>query len=385
MSVTPPSAPETEVVPASRPSSAPSSLPSTKVSAVSSDRIVLVNPTKFLGNLLLSGGLIQQLCHWCRAHNKPLMLVLDEGFAGLLDDVFPGAELVFYPRKALLPGAPRLAALRAWWRCVSAIRRFKADLAFTIEEDSVCHRLTHLSGARYKVSSTVHRYHLGFDRVLDIPRSGRAAHEASIWFSIRDVFLALDIPVAGAPAYLELAVKAPVPALRQRLQALGISGDKPLLLVHAGASKPYKQWPPQQFSAVIEYASGRGYHVCLIGAGRSDQAINKALMAGLSSASLCTDLCNQLSLPELASLMVISAKMLGNDSGPSHLASALAVPGVVIFGPTDLEIWRPLSANTAVLEKKSLCGPTCTRHQCLLNYRCLSEISPEEVAEHLAL
>jgi ADP-heptose:LPS heptosyltransferase len=367
-------------------------------SSQAAKRIVLVNPTKFLGNLLLSGGLIQQLCQWCIAHDRQLMLVLDEGFRDLVTDVFPGAELVFYPRKALLPGAPKLAGIKAWLRCVAAIRRFRADLAFTIEEDSVCHRLTHFSGARYKVSSTAHRYHFGFDQVLDIPRSGRSAYEASIWFSIRDVFRALGFPAEGEPAYLDLPPSPPSEPLLQRLKAMAVDMDKPLLLIHAGASKPYKQWPPQQFAALISIAVERGYQVCLVGAGRLDQAINHEVFAGLKSLTAdagqsvgfgigtsCIDLCNQLNLPELASLMSVSARMLGNDSGPSHLASALGLPGVVIFGPTDVDIWRPLAASTVVLEKKSSCGLTCSRHHCPLAYRCLSGISPAQVAESLAL
>lgn len=361
--------------------------------AISAQRIVLVNPTKFLGNLLLSGSLIQQLCQWCESQNKQLLLVLDESFAGLAGHAFGRAQVVYYPRRALMPGASKWAGVKAWWRCVAAIRAFRADLAFTIEEDSVCHRLTHFSGARFKVSSTVHRYHVGFDRVLDIPRSGRPAQQASIWFSVRDVFAALGLPVGNQPAYLVLPGSVPDTGLWQRLHALGVSQHKPLLLIHAGASKPYKQWPVQHFADVARRAVERGYQPCLIGAGQSDQTINHAVLAtvhaALSRAGAevlpCVDLCNQLALPELASLMRVSARMMGNDSGPSHLASALGLPGVVIFGPTDLDIWRPLAATTRVLEKKSCCGDSCSRHHCPLSYRCLSEISPAQVVEQLDL
>lgn len=371
----------------------PISLPAHQAS-----RIVLVNPTKFLGNLLLSGGLIQQLCQWCTAQNKQLLLVLDESFSGLVEDAFPGARLIFYPRKALLPGSAKLAGMMAWWQCVKAIRGFKADLAFTIEEDSVCHRLAHFSGARYKVSSTVHRYHLGFDQVLDIPRSGRPAAEASIWFSVRDVFSTLGFPVEGGPAYLRLAPKLAGPCLQQRLLSLGVAGNRPLLLLHAGASKTYKQWPAKYFAEIARTAIQCGYQPCLIGAGRSDQSINREVLASLESSSgqmtetggshgqiTCADLCDQLNLSELASLITISTRFTGNDSGPSHLASALGVRGVVIFGPTDIDIWRPLAPTTTVLEKKSSCAASCSRHHCQLSYRCLSDISPAQVVEHLAL
>lgn len=370
-------------------------------------RIALINPTKFLGNMLLAGGLIQRLCTWCREQDKQLLLVLDESFEALFKDAFPGAQLVFYPRKALLPGSPRLAGIRAWLACVRAIRAFRADLAFTIEEDSVCHRLTHFSGAAYKVSSTVHRYHWGFDQVLDIPRSGRPADEASIWFSVRDVFRALGFPTADSiagtaasftgqeqPSYMRLTPAAPNATLQQQLSTLGLSLDRqqhPVLLLHAGASKPYKQWPVQRFAELASLALQAGWQPVLIGAGAADQAINQQVQAALLAASAphgtaqqCVDLCNQLSLPALASLMSVSTAMVGNDSGPSHLGSALGLPGVVIFGPTDLGIWRPLAEHTRVLERKSLCRSECSRHHCAAGYQCLSDIQASQVFEQLA-
>ncbi|TFH73108.1 glycosyltransferase family 9 protein [Gammaproteobacteria bacterium LSUCC0112] len=353
-------------------------------------RIALINPTKFLGNLLLTGGLIQQLDSWCARHNKSLLIVLDESFTGLFSGAFPHAKLVWYPRKALLPGAPRMPAIRAWLACVRQIRAFHADLAFTIEEDSVCHRLTHLSGARHKVSSTIHRYHLGFDQVLDIARSHRPSGFESIWYSVRDVFDALAIPVQGAPSYVRLNREPPDRQLTTRLQQHRISFNKPLLLMHAGASKHYKQWPAEHFAALACLAIQAGYQVCLIGAGQSDAAVNACVMSAVNASGHdnrtdCVDLVNQLSLLELARLMVVSSKIVGNDSGPSHLASALGLPGVVIFGPTDVAIWRPLGAATVTLSNKSVCDATCTRHLCRLNYRCLSTITPQSVFDNLAL
>ncbi|MDP2285431.1 MAG: glycosyltransferase family 9 protein [Pseudohongiella sp.] len=351
-------------------------------------RIALINPAKFLGNLLLAGGLIQQLDSWCALHNKQLLIVLDESFAELFTGAFPSAQLVWYPRKALLPGAPRFAAIRAWLGCVRQIRSFNADLAFTIEEDSVCHRLTHFSGARHKVSSTIHRYHLGFDQVLDISRSQRPTGEESVWYSIRDVFAALGIPVQGKPAYVNLQIDPPDNQLMARLAHSGLDFKRPLMLMHAGASKGYKQWPSDHFVQLARLSVKAGYQIALIGAGRSDEAVNAHIMLELGTGDAYpdyVDLCNQLSLLELARLMRISNKIVGNDSGPSHLASALGVPGVVIFGPTDIRIWRPLGPATEILSLKSVCEATCTRHQCRLNYRCLSEITPQSVFDNLVL
>lgn len=350
-------------------------------------RIALINPTKFLGNLLLAGGLIQQFNASCQQQGTELLVVLDESFRELFTDALPGAQLVYYPRRALNRGVS-LSSARLWLDCVRRMRGFAADLAFTIEEDSVSHRLAHLSGARRKVSSTVHRYHWGFDQVLDIPRSGRRAGEEGIWYSFRDVFRALALPLAvddhlnhpPVPDYVRLAPPAPDHQLRQRLAALGVNPAQPVALLHAGASKNYKQWPVPQFVALARLLATRGYQPVLIGAGHRDAEINRAISAALAGAGqCCTDLCNQLSLAELASVMTVADIMVGNDSGPSHLASALGVRGVVIFGPTELAIWQPLGVHTTALQQRQACSPTCTRHHCLRQYACLQSIMPQQV------
>ena len=357
-------------------------------------RIALINPTKFLGNLLLAGGLIQQLSDWCIRRDKQLLIVLDEGFEELLSGAFPAAQLVFYPRNALLPGSPKWAALGAWLNCVRQVRAFNADVAFNMEEDSVCHRLTHFSGARWKVSSTTHRYHFGFNQVLDVVRSHRPATEQSIWYSFAEVISTMGVPVQGLPAYVQLHLDGPDTALMSRFQHLGLSARHRLLLMHAGASKSYKQWPVAHFCDVAQRAIESGYQVVLIGAGRLDQQVNGLIAKEVrkrfqlrngNETAVCIDLCNQLSLRDLASLMLMSHQVLGNDSGPSHLASALGLSGVVIFGPTNLAIWRPLGEQTVVLDSKSSCEASCTRHQCRLNYRCLSDITPQQVVEQLKL
>lgn len=75
--------------------------------------------------------------------------------------------------------------------------------------------------------------------------------------------------------------------------------------------------------------------------------------------------------------------MVGNDSGPSHLASALGVTGVVIFGPTDLAVWGPLGDMTTALQHKQICAPDCSRHHCQKQYACLHSITSQQVLDAL--
>ncbi len=57
-------------------------------------RVALVNPTKFLGNLLIGGGLIQDFADHCRLQGIDLLLVLDERFRSLVEDAFGDLQVV---------------------------------------------------------------------------------------------------------------------------------------------------------------------------------------------------------------------------------------------------------------------------------------------------
>src|SRR5690606_35754835 len=111
-------------------------------------------------------------------------------------------------------------------------------------------------------------------------------------------------------------------------------------------------------------------------------AIMESLEAeGLSAA--VSNLCNRLSLAELAALFTLATAAVGNDSGPFHLAASLGLPGVVIFGPTLAPIWRPLGDTSTLLQCRDACAPNCQRRQCFRNYACLKAISPEMVMKEL--
>jgi len=86
----------------------------------------------------------------------------------------------------------------------------------------------------------------------------------------------------------------------------------------------------------------------------------------------------QTDLQGLAAAMKRCSTVVSNDSGPMHLAAALGVPVVAIFGSTDPSLTHPLGPHK-ILASKPPCSP-CMRRKCPLgHYRCLEEISVEDV------
>ena len=107
----------------------------------------------------------------------------------------------------------------------------------------------------------------------------------------------------------------------------------------------------------------------LIGPAESDEA---AAWRDVSSVE------NSLALAPLGGLLQRAAAYVGNDSGVSHLAGALDARGVVVFGPTRPEQWRPLGAGLQVLRNRDSRTPTEDRDGIALD-----EIPPEQVVNQL--
>ena len=346
--------------------------------------IVLLNPTRYLGNLLIAGGLIQDFYTYCHQRGIRFLLVVDESYRELLQGFLPPESLLFYPRQRIKKGNLWQQA-SAYLSCLFAIRRFRADIAFNIEEDSVSHRLTQLSGARFRLGSNRQRNRHGYDYVLDINYRQRSPSRRHRWYGYEDVFIPLGLKDAKAD-YLRLSLPAPDQRFTEKLQSLGLGEHEPFIIIHASAAKDYKKWPARNFAELIRLLAGHQYTCVLIGAGTADQSANShvlKLLAELAPEVKVPDLCNQLSLLELALLMKQSRGMVGNDSGPFHLGSAVGLPGCVIFGPTEVALWRPLSAHSVVLKAEGECAVACTKTGCIYDNRCLRAITPEAVLTQL--
>src|SRR6202030_2996916 len=62
------------------------------------------------------------------------------------------------------------------------------------------------------------------------------------------------------------------------------------------------------------------------------------------------------SLSEIKSLLAGASLFIGNDSGPAHMAAAFGVPSIVLFGPSDCDVWSPWKTDAAVLKSPDIRG-----------------------------
>jgi heptosyltransferase II len=144
----------------------------------------------------------------------------------------------------------------------------------------------------------------------------------------------------------------------------------------AAAYGPAKEWPWSHYAALVSALAERGAQAVLVG-GPGDLAACEAIAAS-ATANGAIIAAGQTNVGELSALLSLCDGFAGNDSGAAHLASALGVPTVAIFGSTNPARTGPLGPRTAILYKGIECSPCLARTCRFGHYRCLREITPQQ-------
>ena len=187
----------------------------------------------------------------------------------------------------------------------------------------------------------------------------------------------LGIPTS--PPEIRLSV-IPEEAARGRelLARAGLDPGRPLVILNPGAAYgPAKRWPQERFSVLARIVQeSRGAEIAVTGTAE-DRPAAAAICAGLRRPA--ADLTGKTTLRELLAVIRAAAVFVTNDSGPMHLANALRVPVVALFGPTDPAVTAPYHDPRTILKKDVVCWP-CLYRRCPYDHRCLAGISAEETA-----
>jgi heptosyltransferase-2 len=173
------------------------------------------------------------------------------------------------------------------------------------------------------------------------------------------------------------------------LDALGLQRSGYVVFAPGAEFGPAKRWPAAHFS---ELAAKLTVPVVLLGSGK-EAALCEEIAAPVNAvqAGKCVNLAGKTSLPQALALIAASRATVSNDSGLMHVAAALGVPQVAMFGSSSPLHTPPLNDKAAVLWLKNdpayqpplNCAP-CFERDCPLGHtRCLNDISAARVLQVL--
>lgn len=162
------------------------------------------------------------------------------------------------------------------------------------------------------------------------------------------VLKALEVPLDAEDMRCTMAFsQADADLSRQRLLAAGVVGD--YVLIHPTSRWFFKCWEDDRLAEVIAALVAAGRQVVLTSAPdpREVDLTNGLLPKGGNPKVV--SLAGQLTLPALAATISKASLFVGVDSVPMHMAAALNVPIVALFGPSHVHIWRPWSSRAEVI------------------------------------
>ena len=172
---------------------------------------------------------------------------------------------------------------------------------------------------------------------------------------------------------LELAVdRDAVDAVRR-----SVPECRPLVgIAPGGAFGPSKRWMPERYAAVADRLSAQGAS-CVLISGPGEEAIRDAVMRAARAPLHVSD-GGQPTLERLKATISQLDLLIGNDSGPRHVAVAFGVPVVCVMGPTSPRYSEGPYEKGTVLRVDVDCGP-CQQPMCRTDHRCMTRIGVDEV------
>jgi heptosyltransferase-2 len=241
---------------------------------------------------------------------------------------------------------------KSWWGTVMFARRIAAERFDTCIHFHATNRvfwLSFLAGIPVRIGHKRKVWRLLTHPVIERKREGRK-HETEYNLDLLEA-LGFRSGRPLPPLYFPLDEEKRLSLIKRSPEVK----TGPYAVISPSASCPSKRWPPERFRAVArELNRVKGLRIFLTGT-PDERGLCSEVKKGIEAE--VTDLSGKLSLGELAWLIKGARLLISNDSGPVHIAAALDVPVISLFGRSDPGLsptrWRPLGAKSVFIHKGS--------------------------------
>ncbi|MDR2421930.1 MAG: lipopolysaccharide heptosyltransferase II [Deltaproteobacteria bacterium] len=262
---------------------------------------------------------------------------------------------------ALAPGVkeawPDRKGLRDRYRLVKSLKALEPKETVIFQNALSAAALAFLAGLPNRQGYARDGRSWLLNRAVPIKPKHRLAHEAFYYLGL---LKGLGIPAPFSAPRLTLG-----PPGRPLAPPAGFA-PPPGFLVALAPGAAYgeaKRYPAQDFAQIANIlAKSLPIGVVVLG-GPGEAAAAKATQSLLGPGVKCLNLAGRTTLPEVMAVLAQCQLLVANDSGLMHLAGALGLPTVALFGPTNPLATGPLGHKSLVLRVPALCSP-CRHRQC---------------------
>jgi len=326
---------------------------------------ILVIKLRYLGDVLLATPVFQALRK--RYPDARLTAAVSKGTEEMLKGN-RNLDDVLVVERASLAGQLKFAR---------ALRQRRFDCVVDLTDGDRSAVLAWFSGAPVRVGfNEEHRWRGLLYTVVATPRVD-AVHRIA-----HDLEIVRPLGIEPKPGCPELPISNEEEGAAAKLldEIAGESlagGGKPLIMFQPGARYWFKAWPVERFAALADrLAEGRSCRV-LIGGDPAERQLAQGIRTHAASKPVV--LAGRTTVRQYVAILKRCTLFVGNDNGPMHMAAALGVPVVALFGPSNPAKWGPFGTHAEVLynglDCRSCFHPTCTRGEA----NCMRQIGVDDV------
>lgn len=274
-----------------------------------------------------------------------------------------------------LKGKPGVRDWRVKWKLARRLRREHFDLAILFPNSFESALLVRLAGAKRIVGYARDGRSLLLTKAVKLPSKGEIApHERFYYLEL----LRRAGLIQGIPEVAEIHLYG-IPESRARGEALFASFGVKLPVIGVSPGAAYgtaKRWLPERFGeAATRLAGQMGGSIAVFGSA-SERTMCEEVARGCGGRNFA----GQTTLREFMDMTAACRLFLSNDSGAMHVASALGIPSVTVFGPTDETATGPMGVDARVVREPVDCAP-CLLRECPIDHRCMTRVTTDRVIQ----
>ncbi len=237
-------------------------------------------------------------------------------------------------------------------RLIGALRREHYDLVVDLTNNDRSMLFTRLSGAPIRIGfRNKHRLLIRKAYTQVISSNFGRIHTIDHHLKVAE---ALGLSAVTRHPSLRVNGRS-IEKVRQILSHYKVDVGKGYVVIHHGARRWYKSWPSERFAIIADLVTEiYGFPVVLIGGEEDRDSAQKILMKMKHRG---VNLAGKIPLRDLPALLKMAICLVGNDSAPIHVATAVNTPVIALFGPTDARAWGPRRSHDIVISVNFPCKP----------------------------
>ena len=329
---------------------------------------IVIRATNWVGDAIMALPAIRAI------RSRPdanISILARSSVADIYRDQNVADELIIYDHRG------KHAGISGRERLASELRSRKFDVAMLLQNAFDAAWLAWRAGIPQRIGYARDARSILLTKAVPVPKPGEIAQHEKFYY-LELLRRAGWIDSVPDEPFIKLHISdASRSGAAAQLAAAGVRPHAIKLAIGAGASYgSAKCWPPSRFAELANQLQAQwDADVILFGAaGETD--VSSAIASEMHRPPI--DLTGKSTVAELPALLSQCHVFIGNDSGAMHVAAAVELPAVAIFGPTDPFGTAPVTPRHTVVRQQPYCSP-CFLRRCPIDHRCMTRITAGEV------